>query len=135
MTRPTDFSADQSGAADVLRYVVLHHTGIDKPHFDLMLETAPGSLLATWRLPRWPVDEQLPIDKLAAHRRDYLEYEGPLTGNRGEVRRVLAGTYRLDRQFDVLWDLTLLTPPPQRRLILATTEPEKWVAVPLSEPE
>src|SRR3954468_711103 len=112
-----------ASSSSPLRYVILHHTGVAKPHFDLMLETAPGSLLATWRLPRWPVDEQLPIDKLAEHRRDYLEYEGELLGNRGEVKHTTDGTYRMDRQFDVLWDLTLLTPTPERRFILAITEP------------
>jgi hypothetical protein len=75
-----------------LRYVVLHHTGIDKPHYDLMLELSPGSELSTWRLPHWP---PLPGDvftPLAKHRRDYLEYEGQVSNGRGRVKRVNAGS-------------------------------------------
>jgi hypothetical protein len=75
-----------------LRYIVLHHTGIAEPHFDLMIELSPGSELSTWRLPHWP---PLPGDEftpLAKHRRDYLEYEGAVSGNRGEVKRVAAGS-------------------------------------------
>ena len=117
--------------AQPLRYVVLRHEGVAQPHFDLMLETAPGAALATWRIPRWPIDEQINIDKVAEHRRDYLDYEGPISGDRGHVKRVTAGTYRLDRKFDTLWDITLLTPAPQQRLILATTLPDQWAVVPL----
>jgi hypothetical protein len=75
-----------------LRYVVLHHTGIGNPHFDLMIELSPGSELSTWRLRHWP---PLPGDEftpLAKHRRDYLVYEGAVSGNRGKVKRVAAGT-------------------------------------------
>ena len=39
-----------------LRYVILWHDGVAEPHFDLMFETLPGSALATWRSPRWPVE-------------------------------------------------------------------------------
>ena len=80
-------------AKGTLRYVVLHHTGIEKPHFDLMLETAAGSGLATWRMGGWPLQTGMPMEHLAEHRRDYLEYQGPLSGNRGEVCRVAAGTH------------------------------------------
>ena len=81
-----------------LRYVVLHHTGIDEPHFDLMLELIPGSELSTWRLPHWPPlagDQFTPLPK---HRRDYLEYEGPVSGDRGQVKRIAAGTCTLVEQ-------------------------------------
>ena len=116
----------------MLRYVLLRHEGVAKPHFDLMLETAPDSLLATWRVYRWPIDEQVPLEKLAEHRRDYLEYEGPLSNDRGHVKRIVAGTHRIDRKFETLWDVTLLTPVPEQRIILATVLPDQWVAVPLS---
>jgi hypothetical protein len=78
-----------------MRYVVLHHTGIEHPHFDLMLELSPGSELSTWRLPHWP---PLPGDKFTAlskHRREYLEYEGPVSRNRGQVKRIVCGVYRV----------------------------------------
>ena len=73
-----------------LRYAVLHHTGVESPHFDLLFETAAGSLLTTYRSDRWPPTTVLG-DRLADHRRIYLEYEGPISGNRGQVRRVAGG--------------------------------------------
>src|SRR5688572_27130291 len=90
-----------------LRYVVLHHTGVAEPHYDLMLETAPGSALATFRLPVWPISKPGVVHPLGDHRREYLEYEGPVNGGRGEVRRVAAGTYRTARRTNVEWQVVL----------------------------
>ena len=76
-----------------LRYVVLRHEQIDEPHFDLMFETSPGSLLATWRSDEWPLTSRSHLEPLGDHRRAYLDYEGPVSGNRGGVRRVAAGMH------------------------------------------
>lgn len=35
------------------------------------------------------------LTPLAEHRRAYLEYEGPVSGNRGAVRRVAGGSYKV----------------------------------------
>ena len=78
-----------------LRYVVLRHEGVDPPHFDLMFETSPGSMLSTWRSPEWPLKLGSLIQHLADHRPMYLSYEGELSNHRGWVRRVAAGTHRL----------------------------------------
>jgi hypothetical protein len=74
------------------RFVVLQH---DWPrlHWDLMLEN--GANLRTWRLsevphPRHPIA----LVRLPPHRSIYLDYEGPVSGNRGTVKRVLWGTYQ-----------------------------------------
>jgi len=75
-----------------LRYVVLRHEGVIPPHYDLMFETAAGSKLATWRSEIWPINRPVSLERLGDHRRDYLEYEGPLSGDRGFVRRVTSGT-------------------------------------------
>jgi hypothetical protein len=80
-----------------LQYVILRHEGIDSPHFDLMFEKSQGGLLATWRSDVWPIEQPTPVLRLADHRRDYLTYEGPLTGNRGSVRRVEAGA--IEREY------------------------------------
>src|SRR5258706_5113599 len=74
-----------------LRFAILHHTGVPTPHFDLMFETAPGSPLATWRSPVWPILQPTPIERLDDHRRDYLDYQGPVSNDRGHVRRVAGG--------------------------------------------
>jgi hypothetical protein len=61
-------------------------------HFDLMIDC--GVSLRTWALERWPPDVQRPsrVLRLPDHRPAYLTYEGPISGNRGTVRRVDAGT-------------------------------------------
>ena len=74
-----------------LRYVVLHHTGVADPHYDVMIENAPGSNLRTWRSPTWPLQNETPLAPLTDHRRDYLDYEGNVSGGRGSVSRVAAG--------------------------------------------
>lgn len=78
-----------------LRYAVLHHMGVEVPHFDLLFESAPGSALMAWRSPVWPIVEPTRVERIADHRREYLDYEGPLSGNRGEVRRVAGGRFYL----------------------------------------
>jgi hypothetical protein len=74
----------------VPRFVILEH---DHPtlHWDLMLEC--GDALRTWRLAE-PPDHAGPIaaTPLADHRLAYLDYEGPVSGNRGTVKRWDAGT-------------------------------------------
>ena len=78
-----------------LRYVILHHTGYGEDHFDLMFEVSPTDPLLTLRSPVWPIVEDVQLTPLDEHRREYLAYEGPVSGDRGEVKRVAAGTYDL----------------------------------------
>jgi hypothetical protein len=75
------------------RFVLLEHTwnGI---HWDLMLEAGPV-------LRNWAIDEPLVVGRdlaaraLADHRPIYLDYEGPIAGDRGTVRRVDRGTFEV----------------------------------------
>jgi hypothetical protein len=72
----------------MLRFVILHHTGYGDEHWDLMLENQ-GRLL-TWKLPGSPGDgSALPIQavRISDHRLLYLDYEGPVSGERGHVAR------------------------------------------------
>jgi len=89
------------------RFVILEH---DHPslHWDLMLEA--GGVLQTWRLANSPEMGSSPIEAMALgdHRIGYLEYEGPVSGNRGTVRRWDAGVF--DEEPDSL--------PRARKLIL-----------------
>ena len=85
-----------------LRYVILRHDGVPEPHFDLMFETAEGSALATWRSPSWPPTGEQQVEKLPDHRRDYLDYEGPVSNDRGRVARVESGTYEPMPQYEPL---------------------------------
>ena len=83
--------------SEPLRYVVLRHEGIPEPHYDLMFETSPGSMLSTWRSPSWPPSSDSTFTPLQEHRAAYLTYEGPLTDNRGAVRRVASGRHSVSR--------------------------------------
>jgi hypothetical protein len=74
-----------------VRYVILEH---DHPqrHWDFMLEA--GDVLRTWRLTRAPqYGEPVPAEPSFDHRPVYLDYEGPVSGNRGTVVRWDAGTF------------------------------------------
>ena len=88
---------DTAGTIATLRYAVLHHTGHGPPHYDLLFETSPGSPLLTFRSPVWPVTDESQPERLPDHRRMYLDYEGPVSGGRGEVRVVARGTCDLSR--------------------------------------
>jgi hypothetical protein len=88
------------------RFVILQH---DHPflHWDFMLEV--GAALRTWRLASTPlISTPLPSGErgrgegiaiaatpLGDHRLAYLDYEGPLSGNRGSVVRWDAGDYEV----------------------------------------
>ena len=75
-----------------LRYAVLRHEGVDHPHFDLLFETAAGSMLKTWRLQTWPIRDVQEAQPIRDHRPAFLSYQGELTGDRGRVLRVDEGT-------------------------------------------
>jgi hypothetical protein len=87
------------------RFVILEH---DHPalHWDFMLEAGP--VLRTWRLAAPPQSAQA-VRATASfnHRLHYLDYEGPLSGDRGSVRRWDAGTFswQCDLQERVVVDL------------------------------
>ncbi len=88
------FSQFASGTQ--MRYVVLHHTGVNPEHFDLIVEppsAGAGELLPTWRIeaPPGAWSEATAAVRQADHRPIYMEYEGEISGNRGRVKRVAAG--------------------------------------------
>lgn len=76
-----------------LQFVILEHATAADTHWDLLIESAPDSLLRTWRLSENPTSKDGPIVAMpiADHRRLYLDFEGEVSGNRGHVRRVDRG--------------------------------------------
>lgn len=79
------------------RFVILHHIAPAGEHWDLMLER--GDALLTWQLPREPTSAAflpLPARRIGDHRKAYLDYEGPISRDRGHVRPVDAGTVEFE---------------------------------------
>lgn len=67
------------------RFVILEH---DWPtlHWDFLLESGP--VLRAWRLLAEPgLGRIVPAEPNADHRLLYLDYEGPIGGDRGQVRQ------------------------------------------------
>lgn len=74
------------------RFVVLFHVCREGDHYDLMIEN--GETLATWKLnspPEQAVRDAVQAFRIGEHRRLYLDYEGPISGNRGDVRQYDSG--------------------------------------------
>lgn len=67
------------------RFVILEHDWPTR-HWDLLLED--GDVLLAWRLRAEPEPgARVPAERNADHRKLYLDYEGPISGERGRVTR------------------------------------------------
>lgn len=96
------------------RFVLLYHEcppSLGKrSHWDLMLER--DGVLLTWNLLQLPIAwggnaETLEATRLANHRIAYLDYEGPVSDNRGTVSRVEQGKYKVLSETDDVIDVRL----------------------------
>ncbi len=86
-------------------------------HFDLMLEKS--GRLVTFELFQLPIPgERFPVRRLAEHRIDYLDYEGPISGDRGHVTRWTAGHYLTALESENKWILELYSPRLSARIVL-----------------
>ena len=95
------------------RFVILSHDW-PSPHFDLMLEA--GAVLLTWRLKEAPVAQSIQVaEQISDHRLDYLEFEGPISRNRGQVTCWDRGTFewhaKTDEQYSIEFCGIKLTGP------------------------
>jgi len=136
------------------RFVLLYH---DCPpnyerasHWDFMLEF--GDVLRSWALERLPrswqtvyartvaicsicpelaVHSNVDALQLGDHRRDYLQIEGPLSGDRGAVVRLAAGTYRTESQSSDSWRIVLASTELSGRVWLSRTaeDDERWILI------
>jgi len=115
------------------RFVILEH---DHPvlHWDLMLER--DGILRTWRLAKAP---EAPVPVIAEpsfdHRLLYLDYEGPISGGRGVIKRWDRGSYSV---LDENAGLTLRLEGERLTgmFLLLQTRQNEWTFQPLpSEPE
>ena len=85
------------------RFVVLWHEmppeSDRQSHYDFMLERGPH--LRTWAIHALPaIGATVEGQALSDHRLDYLDYEGPVSGERGQVTRVDRGTYSVAAETD-----------------------------------
>lgn len=93
-TSPGHESSSVSREDRPLRFAILHHRTKTGEHWDLLLEPAPGEKLWTWQLHHNPLmagNEPIEATRIGDHRPIYLTYEGPISGDRGEVTQVDAG--------------------------------------------
>ncbi|MBX3415632.1 MAG: hypothetical protein KF708_23305 [Pirellulales bacterium] len=102
------------------RFVVLRHEmpaeSARATHWDFMLER--DEALRTWALDAAPRAATIVFGTaLADHRREYLDYEGQVSGNRGSVSRVEAGTYMVIEETERV--LTVQLDSPRLRGIVA----------------
>ena len=109
------------------RFVILRHDSPQGVHFDFMLEA--GGVLKTWALPQPPqAGVEIECNALGDHRLAYLDYEGPISGERGAVTRWDRGNYTIERQSDAEWTVELAgeTLKGQATLLRSTEDPKRW---------
>lgn len=93
---------------------LLHELKDGSSHVDWLLgRDAEGrEPLITFRLPRrvdeLEVGEAMDAARIADHRPAYLNYEGPISGGRGTVKRLRRGIVNAGEQRDQVWMLDLL---------------------------
>jgi hypothetical protein len=86
-------TANSKSPSAARAFVVLVHADRAGEHYDLMIDSSDH--LATWKCLS-PPEQTGPVgqvcERLPDHRRLYLEYEGPISRDRGTVRRHDRGT-------------------------------------------
>ncbi len=134
----------------MLRFALLRHECPpdyrEGPHWDLMLEREGRQeehRLATWSLlqlpPAWlspprdasepttPVVGAIQATRLPVHRAKYLDYEGPISGDRGTVRRVAGGSIRWIEAGENRCRVELLADSPFAGLVtIEAIDPIRW---------
>ena len=134
------------------RFVLLYHqcpSGYTRrAHWDFMLEV--GSSLQTWAIAELPAEwrearahtealhldcaptakgNQVQAEQLGDHRREYLDYEGPVSGGRGHVVRIDGGTYIAEHESGEDRKLTLAGRHLRGTVELRQTSPDSamWI--------
>lgn len=102
-------------------------------HVDWLIAQDPrGALpLLSFRVARRIDDlregEAVGAERLAEHRPMYLSYEGPISGDRGEVERLCGGTVVLQRRRPGSWELQIQwRPGASQRLRLDEDRDGRW---------
>ena len=122
------------------RFVVLQHSphpdpppnlgegmggGVRGLHWDFMLQW--GGVLRTWALAQPPAPGiRIEAERLFDHRLKYLDYEGPISGDRGAVTRWDSGQYELLEQRDDLICVRLDGNRLKGKAVLNAKVPDAW---------
>ena len=109
------------------RFVILHHRIDGGEHWDLMLERTEA--LMTWQLLCEPVDRislPIPARRIGNHRVAYLEYEGPVSRDRGSVVRVDAGAVKIEKITADCCVFDLSGSRLSGRFVLSQNEGDRW---------
>ncbi len=85
-----------------------------------------GGALRTWRLPAIPYTGEMIAEQLADHRLAYLDYEGPVSGARGAVKRWDRGTYRVEASADDSLDISIMGERIQGRVRMTRGVAASW---------
>lgn len=92
-----------------MRFVIHHH--ITQPdHYDLMIDR--GESLQSWQIPSPLLPDLLAGREIASlriqdHRRGYLDYQGPVSCDRGRVEILDTGEYTLGTESPPSLTITL----------------------------
>ncbi len=82
-----------------------------------------------WRLSQPPIDSTIiEAEELPAHRKHYLDYEGPVSGGRGTVTRWDVGTYQIEDETENQLRIIFSGKKLQRQATLTRdTETHLWI--------
>jgi hypothetical protein len=88
------------------RFTISRHTDArDGDHYDLLLER--GDVLRTWRILHTSFGTAQPARQIPDHRLLYLDFEGPIPGERGSLQIFDTGVYEVDVWNDALIQVAL----------------------------
>jgi hypothetical protein len=99
---------------------VVHEHNYPSLHWDLMLDL--GESLRSWRLGALPeAGVTTTCVSTPDHRLMYLDYEGPVGGNRGSVKPVLKGDYSIVEETEMRLHVVLMLSGQRLEVTLSPT--------------
>lgn len=111
---------------------LLLHTTDTGAHYDWLIGRPGEDRLWAARLgeptARWAELGRFELEPIAPHRREYLTYEGPISGGRGSVQRVDEGSVQVRRWSDDGAQLVVSMHGFIGRLDLKRIDEGRWVA-------
>jgi len=126
----------QTPAPPLATALLLHRTN-EGEHYDWLLvdpRTAddPAARLWTARVAipssTWREACEFEVEVISPHRREYLKYEGAVSGNRGTVERVDEGTHRVLAWTETRVEIELHMRAFRGRLALTHVDGARWAA-------